>query len=293
MGNNILIAITAGLGGMLGWGFADFFAKKTIDKIGDLRTLFWQQLFGVLPLLGVFLVHPEVPKLHHFDPLFLLIFGIVEALTYLALYAGFSEGQVSLLSPIFASYSVVVVILSILILGEPLYFKRSLAILITFIGILLISTDVNDLESSFRKRALRLAGLPQVVTALLGFSFWLLFLDKFLDGKPWLPYLLIIRIVVALTLLVYAATKRVSLRIVDRTLWKFLVCIGVFDVAAFSFVSYGFSHSQYPSIIAVLSATFSLPTILLAYFFLGERINRTQIAAAFTILCGIVLIALN
>ena len=24
MGNNILIAITAGLGGMLGWGFADF-----------------------------------------------------------------------------------------------------------------------------------------------------------------------------------------------------------------------------------------------------------------------------
>lgn len=278
---------------MVGWGTADFFAKKTIDKIGDLRTLFWQQLFGTLLLLAAFLVQPKVPSLHHFDPLFLLLFGIISALTYLPLYAGFGKGQVSLLSPVMASYSVVVVILSVVILGEPIYLKRSLAILVTFIGILLISTDVHDLEKSFRKRAFRLAGLPEVLTAMLGYSFWLLFLDKFLNGKQWLFYLLIIRVIATLTLVVYAAAKRVSLRVTDRTLWKYLVCIGVFDVAAFSFVSYGFSHTQYPSIIAVLSATFSLPTMLLAYFFLGERINRTQIAAALTILCGIVLITLS
>ena len=28
-------------GGMFGWGLADFFAKKTIDKIGDIQTLAW------------------------------------------------------------------------------------------------------------------------------------------------------------------------------------------------------------------------------------------------------------
>jgi len=33
MQTELLIAIIAGLGGMFGWGLADFFAKKTIDSI--------------------------------------------------------------------------------------------------------------------------------------------------------------------------------------------------------------------------------------------------------------------
>ncbi|MFN2571957.1 MAG: hydantoinase B/oxoprolinase family protein, partial [Gemmatimonadales bacterium] len=48
METTLLTAITAGLLGMLGWGCADFFAKKTIDKIGDLPTLFWGQLLGLI-----------------------------------------------------------------------------------------------------------------------------------------------------------------------------------------------------------------------------------------------------
>jgi uncharacterized membrane protein len=293
MHSTLFIALLAGLGSMIGWGTADFFAKKTIDVIDDLRTLFWQQLIGIVPLLVAFLLQPKVPHLHHYDPLFLLLFGVVSALTYLPLYRGFGKGQISVLSPIFASYSVVVVILSVLILGESLDFMQSLAIVVTFIGILLISTDVKDLEASFHKRAFRLAGLPEVLIATIGYSFWLLYLDKFLDGKQWLFYLLVIRIISTLTLFVYAAIKRASLWVVDRSLWKYLVCIGLFDVAAFSFVSYGFSHTHYPSIIAVLSATFSLPTMLLAYLFLGEKINRSQIAAAAIIIAGVVLITVS
>jgi len=293
MHSTLFIALLAGFGGMLGWGTADFFAKKTIDEIGDLRTLFWQQLFGVVPLLVIFLAHPKIPHLQHFDLLFLLLFGIVEALSYLFLYAGFGKGQISLLSPVFASYSVLVVILSIIILGESLYWKRSLAIIITFIGILLISTDPQDLRGSLRKHAFRLEGLTEVIMAMIGYSFWLLYLDKFLNGKQWLFYLLIIRSIAVLTLGAYAAAKRTSLRFKDTGLWKFLVCIGVFDVAAYSFVSYGFSHSRYPSVIVVLSATFSLPTMLLAYLFLKEKIKPFQLAAALTILCGVVLITLS
>ena len=33
------LAIFAGLGGMFGWGLADFFAKRVIDSIGELKTL--------------------------------------------------------------------------------------------------------------------------------------------------------------------------------------------------------------------------------------------------------------
>lgn len=293
MHSTVFIALLAGLGGMIGWGSADFFAKKTIDQIGDIRTLFWQQLVGIVPLLAIFLFSPHIPHLHRYDLLFLLLFGAVSGLSYLPLYSGFGKGQVSLLSPVFASYSVLVVILSVLFLHEPLYLKSTIAIIVVVLGILLISTDLKDLGKSFHKKAFRLVGLPEVASATVVYSVWLVFLDRFLDGKQWVFYILMIRIFSTLTLLVYTWIKRISLQVGDRALWKFLAVIGVFDVMAYSFVSYGFSHSQYPSVIVVLSATFSLPTILLAGIFLKERITRVQALAALAILAGVVLISVS
>jgi len=292
MHSTLFIALFAGLGSMVGWGTADFFAKKTIDRIGDLRTLFWQQLVGVIPLLGLFLANPHMPHLNRFDPLFLILFGAVSGLSYIPLYNGFGKGQLSLLSPVFASYSIIVAIISVLFLGEPLQLKRTIAILIVFFGILLISTDLKDIEKSLHKRAFRLIGLPEVFSAVLIYSVWLVFLDKFLNGKQWVFYILIIRIFSVTTLLFYAMSRRIALGVRDRTLWKYLVGIGLFDVAAYSFLSYGFSHTKYPSVIAVLSATFSLPTIVLARIFLKEKITKAQTIAAALIICGVALISL-
>jgi len=53
--SNIAVAIVGGLVGMLGYGVSDFIAKKSIDKIGNLKTLFYTQLFGVLFLLFYFI----------------------------------------------------------------------------------------------------------------------------------------------------------------------------------------------------------------------------------------------
>lgn len=278
---------------MIGWGAADFFAKKTIDKLGDVQTLFWQQFIGIVPLLVLFFAHPYTPHLHHYDWLFILLLGVVSGLSYLPLYSGFGKGQLSLLSPVFASYSVVTVLLSIIFLGESLQHWRVVAIVVTVLGILLISTDIKDLRTSFRKHAFRLAGLPEVASAMLVYSVWLLFLDQFLNGKQWVFFMLFIRIFSTLAVLIYALARKISLKVSDRTLWKYLAAIGVFDVAAFSFVSYGFSHSQYPSVIAVLSATFSLPTIILAWVFLKERISVQQTVAALVILAGVVLISVT
>ncbi len=293
MSSTLVVALVAGLGSMIGWGTADFFAKKTIDKIGDVQTLFWQQLIGIIPLTFLYLLHPVTPDLHHYDILFMVLLGAVSGLSYIPLYNGFGKGQLSLLSPVFASYSVVVVLLSVLFLGESLHALRVAAIFITVLGILLISTNLRDLRLSARKHAFRLAGLPEVASAMLIYSVWLVFLDQFLAGKQWVPFILAIRIFSAATVLLYSRVRGIRLKIRDRKLWKYLVGIGLFDVAAFSFVSYGFSHTQYPSIIAVLSASFSLPTLFLARIFLKERISRTQAIAAMIIICGIVLISLG
>lgn len=293
MNHSLLVAIIAGLGSMLGWGTADFFAKKTIDVIGDIKTLFWAQLIGVIPLAVIFLARPAIPHFNSIDPLFLVLLGAISALSYLPFYTGLSKGEVSLLSPVFASYSVVLVLLSALFLHESISLDQMAAILIVFCGILLISSDPTELRSFLKNPSTHIKGLPEVLFAMLMYSFWLFFLDKFLQGKNWIFPLLVIRVVAVVTLIVYARVKTLELKVTDRSLWKFLAVIGVFDVAAFAFVSYGFSQSTYTSVIAVLSATFSVPTIILAAVFLKERVRTYQAVAILLILTGIILVALN
>ena len=38
---------------MFGWGVADFFAKKSIDEIGDIESLVWAHVAGALILLAL------------------------------------------------------------------------------------------------------------------------------------------------------------------------------------------------------------------------------------------------
>jgi drug/metabolite transporter (DMT)-like permease len=293
MDNALFIAILAGLGGMVGWGAADFFAKKTIDNIGDLRTLFWAQLIGIAPLLIAILLNPDVPKINTYDPLFLILFGIVGALSYLPLYSAFGKGKVSIISPIFASYSVVVVVLAAIFLNAHISGLQWLAIFIVFAGVLLLSIDPSEIRQALGKKGQLTGGVPQALTALVGYSFWLMFLDKFLNGREWLFFLLIIRSVAVLTLLIYSAVIGTSLSVKDRGLWKYLALIGLFDVAAFSAVSYGFSHTDFIGVVTVLSATFSIPTIILAYLFLKERVSRLQVGGIAVILAGVVIISLS
>ncbi len=126
---------------------------------------------------------------------------------------------------------------------------------------------------------------------MLAYSLWLVFFDRFINGKDWVFYVLVIRIISSLTLAIYAAYRKKSLAIKDKSMWKFVAAVGVFDVAAYSFVAYGFSHTSYLSIVAVLSATFSVPTIILAHIFLKEKATQIQVAAIVAIIVGVVLIS--
>jgi drug/metabolite transporter (DMT)-like permease len=291
MENSIAIAIFGGLGGMLGWGLADFFAKKTIDESDDLTTLFWAQTIGILPVLGIFLANPKLPHLNSFDPLFLVAFGVFGGLSYLLLYNGFGKGEVSLLSPIFASYAAVVVLISTIFFGEKLGWSKALAISIVFAGILLMNTNPRELKLTMVNKGSKLKGVPEVFTAMLVYSLWLVFFDRLVNGKSWVFFILAIRVIAALTLLMYAAIRKKSLKVKNRSLWKYLAAIGIFDVMAYGFVAYGFSHTSSVSVVAVLSASFSLPTIVLAHLFLKEKLSRWQAAAAAVILAGVAMVS--
>lgn len=293
MERELTIALLCGLGGMIGWGVADFFAKKTIDITGDVTTLFWGQLIGVIPLLALFLCRPVLPTLSTTGFLYLAVLGAWSGLSYIPTYVAFGKGKVSLLSPLFATYAVVVTILSAVFFGEIIPIRRQFVFLVVFLGVLLINGDPKDLWSFVcgRRSELRVHGVPEILLAICLYSTWLIALDRFVKGNYWVPFMLVIRIFSALSLYGYARARHISLRVIQKGLWKFLFLVGFFDVAAFSFVTLGFSQSSYVSVVAMLSGAFSLPTIILARVFLKERATLAQTVGSLTIVFGIMLLA--
>ncbi len=292
---SFLIAILTGLAAMLGWGFADFFAKKTIDKIGSIVSLVWAHLFGTLALALVALYQSVIVGQQISVPNnlqswgLLLIFGTLQAVVYLLAYEGFGKGQLAILNPVFASYSGIAALLSIIVFGEIVRGHILVALALVFLGILLLNMDTQILKL---KRFNVIPGFREVGLASLLAAIWTIGWDKFVGGQDGLSYALFMYGFMTLAAFVFSKIKRINLSVVKPNLWKFLILIGVCEVVAYVALSVGFSTTSYTSIVVLLSGAFSLPTILLARVFLKEKVSAIQTIGSLIIISGIIILSI-
>lgn len=297
MSNELTVALLAGLGGMFGWGLADFFAKKTIDEIGDIASLVWAHIFGTLGLFLVaiyFYLAKGIPIMFP-DSLNvwggLIFFGVLQALVYLLVYIGFGKGQLAVLNPVFASFSGLTVLLSILIYKEAISPQLVVVLLLIFAGVLLLSTDFSAIRSN-RVSFLKVPGSKEVLLATVFAGFWTLFWDKFVSGNNWVYYALHMYVFMTIALIIYAKVRSISLNFNKSHVWKFLIMVGFFEVLAYLSISWGYSTTSRTSIIALLSGAFSLPVIILARIFLKEKITRTQTIGSIIVILGVIFLAI-
>ncbi len=297
MQQELIIAILAGLSGMLGWGFADFFAKKTVDKVGSIVSLVWAHVFGTLALCLVALYQvfilrgqlalPNDPKTWGL----LLLFGALQAAVYLLAYQAFSKGKLAIINPIFASYSGLAALISIVVLGEKISPYLLITLGIIFGGILLLNMDINALRLK-RIKLVGTPGLKEAVLAALLAAIWTVSWDKFVGGKDWLSYALLMYGFMTLTAFVVSKLQRINLAIAHNGLWKFFILIGTCEVIAYLGISLGFSTTSFTSTVALLSGAFSLPTIILARIFLKEKVTNVQTVGSLVIIAGIILLSI-
>lgn len=298
MQNEFLVAVFTGLAAMLGWGFADFFAKKTIDAVGDIVSLVWAHIFGtaVIALFALYQVFiagkplsfPSSPHVW----ILLAGFGTLQAIVYLLTYKGFGKGQVAVLNPVFASYSGLVAVISIVLFGERLNNFLILALVIIFVGVLLISLDLKGLASK-RINLAHTPGLKEVGIASLLAAIWTISWDKFVGGNDWVVFALFMYGSMTIAAFIISRVMKVNLTIKKPDSWKFLFLIGLCETIAYLAISLGFSTTSYLSIIAVLSGAFSLPTMLLARVFLKEKVTTIQTIGSIIIVLGIIILALR
>ncbi len=296
MHNTLLIALLAGLGGMIGWGAADFFAKKTVDTIGAIKSLVWAHSFGTLLFivlaLGQLLVFKHAVQLPTttFTWAGLLGFGVLQMVVYWLVYEGFSKGKLAVLNPVFASFPGIVALFSIIFFGEKLQLWSAVALVALFGGMLLINVDLKELRS---KQLTIIPGLKEMVAAALLAAIWTIGWDRFVSGKDAFSYALLMYIFMTGAAYALAKLMRVTLGGIEPGLWKFLVLIGVGETLAYLAISWGYSATPLTAVVALVSGSFSVPTIVLAYIFLKERITAVQVGAICSILVGIVMLALK
>lgn len=295
MQQEFTIALLAGLGGMLGWGFADFFAKKTIDQVGSIVSLVWAHVFGtsVLVVFALFKLLVLGDQFHFSSRpevwAGLAFFGALQAVVYLFAYEGFGKGQLAVLNPLFASYSGLAAIVSIVVFRESVNPYLLFALLVIFAGVILVSLDVHGLASK-RLRIFGAPGVKEVGLAALMAAFWQVFWDRFI-GEDWVLYTILMYAFLTLTAYLIARVKSANLTVTNTGLWKFLFLIGFCEVIAYLALSLGFSATRYTSIVIVLAGAFSLPTILLARVFLKEKVTTIQTIGSLVIIAGIILLS--
>lgn len=297
MESQLLIAVLAGLTGMLGWGLADFFAKKTIDKVGDLVTLAWAHIYGVVLVVSFVFARSYFENQAITLPekstefLALAFFGVLQAFVYYYAYKAFGKGKLAILNPVFSSYSGFVVLLSVIVFGEILLQRQLYALLVVFAGVIVMNIDFE----LFKLKKLKLAKLPGMKEMLVAVCFaalWTVLWGHFVSGKDWLVYAAIMYFFMTITILLICLFQRAKLNVLNSYTWKYFFLIGFTEVIAYVGVSLGYSQSSHTSIVAVLSAAFSLPTFILAYIFLKERVNVFQVLGAVLVVAGVVFVSM-
>lgn len=288
--NELTLAILCGSAGMLGWGLSDFFAKKIISQIGSLKTAIALQIFGGIALIAIFLARgAQVPELDTADLIKLSGLTAMNAAGYLLLYRAFEKGTLSIISPIAASSCGVSVLISYFFFEEPMGAQKSAGLLLIFIGILLASVDFREIKSQWSAGILGkgvMEGLGVMVVMGLWFPLW----SEFMRGRELVFWSTSLKVGMGVLMLTafFASGASGGLFSSYRLAGPPVVLIALIDVAAYLAVSYGFyATSGMTSLITVLAHAYSIPTLILAYVLLRERISFPQRWGIALILAGI------
>jgi len=287
MFTELQIAIVSGLFSMIGWGLADFFAKKTVDKIDNIRTLFWSQIFGTIPIMIYLFFNFGLPRFTFQTTFYLIALSFFGTFGILLFYRGLNKGKASVIAPVYSSYAAFAVIISFLIFHEAIVGLTWLGLGTIFLGIILASFDYRKFKDiDFELKDLS-KGISETLIAAIIIGVYFPLWDRFLSGEGWIIFNLLSNVIICLTLLSISFIKKSTLKVDDKKIWRWIFLIGIFTSGAFISLVWGFNATNFTSIISVLSAASPIIVIILARIFLKEEMSLTQKLGVILLLIGL------
>jgi len=283
----IALAVVA----MVSWGVADFLAKKAIDQIGYRTSIVINQAIAFIPILFVAALFFKMPSFSALLVGEVVLAGVTGVIGYIFLYRGFGRGNVSVVAPITASWSVITVLLAAVLFAEKLTPLQIAGVVAVFIGVFFASTNVTELKKSIKVGGWA-AGATDAAIAMVAWGISYALLKPITSAVGPVIALFLLKIIAVTALFSWTGITKTKISFPAKMIFLFLAVAGLLDFVAY--LAFNFSlGTQYVSVASAIVATAPAITIALAYVFLKERIVRNQKLGIIAILVGLILISLT
>jgi len=208
-------------------------------------------------------------------------------------------GEVSILSPIQGSYSIITVFLAVLFLKETITFTKIIAILLILLGILFTSTDIRKLKHLRSKKGVSYAVYAMILMGLQFFIMGIVSKDITMFGFYSEPMdyisLYFFSTIINPTLFIILAVAKKQIPTMKEVKTKniplILIVTSIMFAIAWIALNYGLSFGQVSLLVPVSSLNPAI-TVLLAAKFYKEKLVLNQKLGILTILAGLFLISL-
>ncbi|RRR76351.1 MAG: DMT family transporter [Candidatus Viridilinea halotolerans] len=277
------MGILFGLLAALGWGTSDFLMSRVSRQIGLRQTLLWFQALATLAIASVLLVTQDVPTAPPILWLWAIVVNSFNVVGTILLYHALSIGTIAIVSPIAASFAVVTTALAMLG-GERPDSLALIGVAMVIGGVIVVS------RAGANKHNASLRGMSAAIGSALcyGLFFWMLAPVTAGLGIAW-P-ILVGRVLAMLTALAMLAWVRERPGLPPQHTWRLLLVAVVVDTIGFLGYNLGIA-TAYVSVVTALASIFSAVTILLAWFFLRERLVSLQWAGVAAVIAGVLLVS--
>lgn len=277
-----------GLAAALGWGCSDLLAAIGSRRMGSRATVMVAQIVGLLCFGLLWVVTTPEWRLPARDVAILLGSGCFAGIAYFTAYRGLELGPVALVSPIASAFAAVTVLLAVVLLGESLGPILLSGVVLTIVGVVLASTDLRRFEVEAKRHR---RGLPYAFAAMVGFGVAAFVSGSLAKDYGWLPPISLSRVgsvilITAATLAMRGREREGMRRISPRSL-GIAAAAGVTDIIGVVAYSRG-SELGLISIVAAVSATFTLIPVAGGILLFSERPAPNQLVGLVLVIGGLV-----
>src|SRR5213594_595572 len=279
-----LEALLFGVGAAVVWGFADYAAALSARRVGAVRTAFGMQATGLVSFAIALFAFGGWPALEPGEVPYALALGVLGVVSITALYRALALGPVAVVAPVVASYVAVTVLLVVVFLGERLTGPQLAAATVTFVGVVLTSTDGRRLRATLGRPV---PGVRIGLVATVGFGLWGAVFAVATRAYPWPAMLLLLRMTSVAIVGAFVLARGIDVRAFrDRRALALATAVGVLDTFANVLFALGIA-SGYASIAATGSGVYPIIPAVLGVVALGERPAPNQYLGIVVLVCGL------
>lgn len=284
-----MIPITFALIAYLAWGSGDIFGTIAVRRLSSYSAAFWSYFLRIIVFSA--LIPFMIKDFAYYTPslFFLNLFlGLILLIGFLSFNQGLKVANPSIVGTISASFVALVVIFSILFLGDFITLVQGAFIAVILFGVVLTSLDL----SAVKIQNFRNSGIFFALMAMFFWGIYFTFIKIVIKEVGWFwPNYISFTLVIVLYLASKIRKIELPNLILKKAFWPTLGAVLLTGTAEFCF-NYALQKG-YGSIVAPIAGAYPTLFVLLSFIIFREPLTKQQKIGIAVSLVGITALSIS